>query len=225
MTLAEYQQWLNAHGAKLVVDGKGGPATRAATLNIFTNKNALSIGIKDIQDFAVRLGGTVKQVNAVGLTESAGSGWNDQGQPKALYERHYFFKYWQHKISLLSDPTPGGYTIDSDHDGLNDSWEKLADAAMLNPLYAFQSASFGKFQIMGAWATKLNYANAIEFAYSMVGNERAHYEALVRYIEVFGGKDKFRKLSTNPSDNTPFAEFYNGKNQKGYDTRLAQNMR
>lgn len=233
MNLKEFQAWLNRHGAKsfrhggpIGEDGKRGPETRAAVFQVFTNLNAQAITHDQLVMFAARLGGTLNQVKAVSIVESGGSGYNDQGQPKALYERHYFWKRLKIKIPLLSDPVAGGYTIDADKDGLNDSWEKLADAAMLgDPIKAFESASFGKFQVMGAWAEKLGYENALEFAYSMVKSEVAHYEALVRYIEVFGGVQKFRAISGNPATCTPFAEFYNGPKQKGYDGRIASEFR
>ena len=32
-----FQEWLNAHGAQLVADGKGGPKTRAAIIETFRN--------------------------------------------------------------------------------------------------------------------------------------------------------------------------------------------
>jgi hypothetical protein len=225
LTLKDFQAWLVSHGQRIAVDGKPGPQTRAAIIAAFTNRNALAVTSTQIAAFATRLGGSVKQVNAVGTVESAGGGFNEQGQPKALYERHYAWKRLRILIPLLSDPTPGGYTIDADHDGINDSWEKLADMAMRDPLVAFESGSFGKFQVMGAWAVKLGYADAIEMAYSMVAGEAAHYEALIRYIEVFGGVAKFRALSGNPAACRPFAEFYNGPKQKGYDQRLAAAMR
>jgi N-acetylmuramidase len=224
MNLAQFQAWLNAHGANIAVDGKAGPVTRKAIIDTFTNLNASAISQQDLIHFAARLGGTVKQVQAVAKVESAGGGWNDQGQPKALYERHYAWRRLKILIPFLSNPSPGGYTLDADRDGLNDSWEKIADMAMRNPIVAFESASFGKFQVMGAWAVKLGYANAIEFAYSMVAAERAHYEALVRYIEVFGGKAKFQAISRDWRTCTAFAQFYNGKGQKGYDKRISEAM-
>jgi len=225
MTLKEFQQWLVNRGQRIVVDGKPGPATRAAILAAFTNRHAPAVTADQIAGFAARLGSSEKQVCAVATVESAGGGFNDQGQPKALYERHYAWKRLRIVIPLLSNPSPGGYTLDADGDGLNDSWEKVADMAMRDPLVAFESASFGKFQVMGAWATKLGYANAIEFAYSMVHDEAAHYEALVRYIEAFGGVQKFRAISASPIACRPFAEFYNGPRQQGYDQRIAAAMR
>lgn len=227
MTLADFQKWLNDHGANIEVDGKRGPATRAAILDVFVNKKAPGVTPTDIALIAARLGGTARQVGAVAKVESAGGGWDDAGRLKCLYERHYFWKRLRIKIPLLSDPTPGGYTIDADRDGINDSWEKVADAAMRNPVAAFESASFGKFQIMGAWAAKLAYANAIEFVWALTRSEAAHYEALARYIEVNGLKPAFQALSTNPETCRKFAAGYNGSRYaKGnYHGKLAAAMR
>lgn len=224
MNLRDLQLWLNAHGASLVVDGKPGPATRSAILNVFINRDAPAVTPADIAQVAARLGGTPRQVSAVAKVESAGGGWDDAGRLKCLYERHYFWKRIRILIPLLSNPAPGGYTIDADRDGINDSWEKVADAAMRSPIAAFESASWGKFQIMGAHAKSLGFANAIEFVWALSRSERAHYDALAKFIEVNGGRAKFQALSTIWQRNTPFAEFYNGKYQKGYDRRLAEAM-
>lgn len=229
MNLAQFQAWLNARGARIDVDGKGGPRTRQAVLDVFSNTNAPAITPQDEIHFAARLGGTVRQLRAVSKVESSGGGYNDDGQPKALYERHYAWRRLRLNIPFLSNPAPGGYTIDADRDGINDSWEKVADMALRNPIVAFESASFGKFQIMGAWGIKLGYANAIEFAYSMVKGERGHYEALVRYIEIFGLKQAFQSLSTDPNACKAFALGYNGpaywKASPPYNERLAAAMR
>lgn len=225
MNRRDLQLWLNAKGANLVVDGKRGPKTRAAVFSVFENKSAPAVTTNDIIRIAGRLGGTPRQLQAVAKVESAGGGWDNAGRLKCLYERHYFWKRWKVKIPLLSDPSAGGYTNDANKNGINDSWEKVADAAMLNPLAAFESASWGKFQIMGAHAEKLGYGNALEFVWQLSRSEAAHYEALARYIEVYGGKAKFQALSTDWRANTAFAVFYNGPKQKGYDQRLAEAMR
>lgn len=225
MNLRDLQLWLNAHGASLVVDGRPGPATRSAILNVFVNRDAPAVTPADINQIAARLGGLPRQVAAVAKVESAGGGWDDSGRLKCLYERHYFWRRIQIKIPFLSNPAPGGYTIDADRDGINDSWEKVADAAMRSPIAAFESASWGKFQIMGAHAKSLGHANAIEFVWALSRSERAHYDALASFIEVNGGVSKFRALSTIWQHNTPFARFYNGKAQKGYDRKLAEAMK
>jgi hypothetical protein len=160
----------------------------------------------------------------VSKVESAGSGWDNAGRLKCLYERHYFWKRLRIVIPLLSNPAPGGYTIDADRDGINDSWEKVADAAMRNPIAAFESASWGKFQIMGAWAKQLGYPNAIEFVWQLSRSEAAHYRALEAFITVNRLGPAFRALSRDWRTNTPFARAYNGPKQKGYDVKLAEAM-
>lgn len=227
MNLRDLQLWLNAHGASLVVDGLRGPATRKAILDTFINLDAPAVTPSDIAQIAARLGGTPRQLAAVAKVESAGGGWDNQGRLKCLYERHYFWRRLQVVIPILSNPTPGGYTIDADRDGINDSWEKVADAAMRSPIAAFESASWGKFQIMGAHAKSLGYANAIEFVWALSRSERAHYDALAKFIEVNGLRQAFKQLSTNPEHCREFARRYNGSGYEkgGYHRKLAEAMR
>lgn len=227
-TLLDLQRFLNARTlAGLVEDGKGGPKTRAAIIAGFTNRDATQITTAQVQMIADRLGASLRQVQAVAKVESNGGGWNAQGQPTALYERHYAWRRLRIKIPFLSDPAPGGYTLDADRDGLNDSWEKLADMAMRNPVVAFESASFGKFQIMGAHWKTLGYAGPVEMVWSLRDHESAHYDMLARFIIHNGLLPHLRRLSTNPADNVGFARRYNGpafaKNR--YDHKLAAAMR
>lgn len=227
-TVVDLQRFLNSRAiAGLVEDGKGGPRTRAALISAFTNRDASAITIDQIQAVANRLGASRKQVQAVAKVESNGGGWNDQGQPKALYERHYAWRRLRIKIPFLSDPAPGGYTLDADRDGINDSWEKLADMAMRDPVVAFESASFGKFQIMGAHWKALNYTGPVEMAWSLRDSEANHYDMLSRFIVANNMLADLRRLSTNPADCVGFARKYNGpafaKNQ--YHHKLAAAMR
>lgn len=227
--VAALQTWLNVMGLTppLAVDGAGGPMTSAALYAAFANPHAPKVTPNEVAVFAHRLGGTVAQVQAVAEVESSGGGFLPTGHPKILWERHYFWKRLQIKIPLVSDPAPGGYTLDADHDGINDSWEKLCAAAMRAPAWAFESASWGKFQVMGAWWQKLGYGSAIEFAWSMRESEAGHYEALVRYIERYGLIDAFCSLSSSPDACRNFAAGYNGGGYEkyGYHQKLAAAMR
>lgn len=224
MNLAQFQLWLNSHGAKLVVDGKAGPSTRSAIIETFRNNAAPAASDDEKAAFARSLGGTLKQLKAVDTVESGGAGWDNSGLLKALYERHYFWRRIRVLIPFLSNPAAGGYTIDADKDGVNDSWEKLADAAMRNPIAAFESVSFGRFQIMGAHAASLGFGNAIEFAWELSRSESTHYHALAAFIKVNGLQPAFVALSTDWRSCTAFARGYNGNGQKGYDRKLAEAM-
>lgn len=226
MTVLAIQQFLNTRGARLAEDGKGGPATRAAILDTFRNADAPAITPAQIKRLAERLGGTTAQVAAVAKVESAGGGWDNAGRLKCLWERHWLWRRVRIAVPLLSNPKPGGYTVDADRDGVNDSWEKLADAACRFGTVAFECASFGKFQIMGGHWKALGYASPLDFVWLLSRDEAAHYDALGRYIEVNRLAPAFRQISARPDDCRAFARGYNGPAyaKHGYHAKIADAM-
>lgn len=223
------QRWLNNHGASLMEDGRWGPATRAGVIETFRNRQALAITEADILALANRHQFDPRAMKAVAKVESGGSGWDRSGLLACLYERHYLWRRiritsaWPDVLNaFLSSPTGGGYTVDADGDGVNDSWEKLADATGLFGLnVAFECASFGRFQIMGAHWKALGYPSVAEFVWGMSRSETAHYEAFARYIVVNGLTDALNAVDGDPKNCLAFARGYNGKGQKGYDQRIA----
>lgn len=220
MTPSEYQTWLNARGASLVVDGKPGPATAAALSAVFSNTAAAAVNDADIVAFASAIGCTTKQLRAVAKVESGGAAFDAKGRPKILFERHYFHRLTDGKWSVCdhSNPKGGGYA--------EDSWAKLAAAAARDPWAAFQSASWGRFQIMGAHWKALGYASPLEMAWSMREDEGGHYDALVRFVKANGLADEMRAISRDPADNAAFARRYNGPQfaKFQYDRKLADAM-
>lgn len=220
MNPTDLQKWLTEHGQAIVVDGLCGPKTRAAISSAFTNPCAPAITDAEIGTFAARLGCSVKQLRAVAMVESSGSGFDAQGRPKILFERHLFHRYTSghFSLSLYSNPSGGGYDIDS--------WQKLEMAACRDPDAAFSACSWGKFQVLGGHWNALRYASPIEMAYSAVTGEAAHYEMLARYAEVNGLGGAIARLSMNAHDNVEFARKYNGPayQQFSYHTKLASAM-
>lgn len=228
--MAALQSWLNARGAhpKLIVDGLAGPATRNAIIETFRNREAMAVTEAHIEGLAQRLGATTRQVKAVAKVESAGGGWDNSGLLKCLWERHYMWRRVRFAMPGISDPKPGGYTIDANRDGINDSWEKLADAALrFPPLLAFESASFGKFQIMGAHWKSLGYRSSIDFVWRLSRSEVAHYEAFGRYIEVNGLLPALRRIDGDPENARALAKGYNGGGyaKGGYHEKIAEAWR
>lgn len=220
MTPTDLQRWLNDHGQNVIVDGKVGPASQAAIVAAFTNPNAPAVTDSQIAAFALRLGCTAKQLRAVARVESGGSAFDTSGRPKILFERHIFHRLTdgQWDGAPFSNAVAGGYD--------ESSWSKLTQAAAKNPDAAFSSASWGKFQVMGAHWNALGYASPIALAYSTVGDEAGSYDLLARFIEKNGLTDELRALSPVATACRPFALKYNGPSEakNRYAEKLAAAM-
>lgn len=227
------QRFLNSKGAGLAVDGVVGPATRAALSAFFSSGSAKRVSPGEITMIARELGATPEQIRAVASVESSGGGFLPSGHPKILWERHWFWRRIGIKLTAslpgqwLAHPQPGGYTLDANRNGVNDSWEKLLEGCSRDPVAAFESCSWGKFQIMGAHWKPLGYSSVFEFAWSMVGNELGHYRALAAFIKANRLEGALRKIGTYPAQNERFARGYNGAGFRthAYHEKLARAMR
>jgi hypothetical protein len=221
VTPTELQNWINAHGQTVVVDGDFGRKSREALSKCFINLCADAVTDADIATIAARLGCAPKQLRAVATVESGGSAYDNEGRPKILFERHKFYSSTGGRfgVSPWSNPKRGGYN--------ENSWDKLTRAAAQDAGAAFASASWGKFQVMGFHWNVLDYPSALEMAYSTVTGEAAHYEMLARFIEANRLLGALRRLSTNPEDNRGFARAYNGPAYEDYSyhIKLAKAMR
>lgn len=216
MTVEELQ-----HALGVTVDGKFGPASKAALIAKFTNPNAPAITQQQLQGIADSLGCSLKQIAAVASVESSGGGFDKQGRPKILYERHLFHRLTDGKWS------PSGFSQSSGGGYGDSSWEKLTAACGRDPDAAFSAVSWGKFQVLGLHWSKLGYASPYELALSTVQSEAAHYELLARYCRTFGLVDDIQRISTSPNDCIGFAQSYNGPNFRRfeYHNRLASAMK
>jgi hypothetical protein len=226
------QRFLNIKGAGLTVDGAVGPASRAALFKLFGGAQTPATPA-EIAMIARTLGAEPEQVRAVAAVESSGGGFLPSGHPKILWERHWFWRRWNATLPSalpghwLAHPKPGGYTLDSDKDGLNDSWEKLLEACGRDPVAAFESCSWGKFQIMGGHWKALGYPSVFDFAFSMVGGELGHYRALAAFIKTNRLEGALKRIGTSPESCEAFARGYNGAGfrKHEYHIKLARAMR
>ena len=229
--IAWLQSRLIEMGAAITPDGIVTPELGKVFIETMRNKNAQAITTTELQAIANELGDpSMGRIKAVAEVESAGGGWDDTGLVKILFERHRFYKYCPvHKRPLnqpdICNPQPGGYTIDADKDGINDSWEKLARAVLIDPLAALKSVSIGKFQVMGEHFALCGYEHPFYMLKACTASEKAHYELLKDFIlKVAKIKPAFLKVSSNPADCVPFVMAYNGSGYKknNYDVKLAQ---
>lgn len=157
----------------------------------------------------------VSDIMAVAEVESRGDGFQPNGIPKILFERHIFRRYTNGKYNAshphLSGPQ-GGYK------GGAAEWQRFQDAARLDKRAAMLSISMGKFQIMGFNFSLAGYHSVEQFHNAMFLGEGEQLKAFCRFI-------KNRKLDDELRDNrwAAFAAGYNGSayKQNQYDTKMA----
>lgn len=174
----------------------------------------------DYKRAAEWLGCEVAAVKAVDRVESAGSGFLADGKtPKILFEAHLFSRLTGHKYDQshphLSSPSwnrklyKGGA---AEHD-------RLAEAVELERTAALQSASWGRFQILGSNWRECDFPHLQAFVNAMYQSEAAHLYAFVSFVRKRGLADELQR-----KDWAGFARGYNGPGYKNnrYDQKLEQ---
>lgn len=165
---------------------------------------------------AAALGCEVAAIKAVAEVEAAGVGFHATGEPKILFERHWFSRLTNGRYDAMapdiSDPKAGGYK-----GGLAEH-ERLSRAAKLDRNAALQSASWGKFQIMGFNYKRAGFADLQAFINAMFASERRQLDAFVAFI-----KADLRLVASLQGRNfTRFASIYNGPGyaRNKYDQKM-----
>lgn len=203
----------------LVIDGIYGPKTAQALLGRSVSK---LLKQSDLVKAAQELDVPLAAVQAVNEVESNGKGFIDDNRPVILFERHIFFRRLQDKkinVTNLTknypgivNSTPGGYA------GNRLEYTRLAAAETIYPNGAYESCSWGLFQIMGFHWERLGYESVVDFVSFQKKSEADQLETFVRFIK----SDKAIHKSLQSQDWAKFASLYNGPNYKinFYDTKL-----
>ena len=162
------------------------------------------------------LGCEVASVKAVKEVESRGNGFQADGQPVILFERHKFHTFTKGKYDKshpnISNSKPGGYGASSTQHA------RLQEAVKLDRDSALMSASWGLFQVMGFNWKDLGYKDLQQFITAMYSSETEQLMAFVRFVKANGLADELKR-----KDWAGFARGYNGSNYKinNYDVKLA----
>jgi hypothetical protein len=170
----------------------------------------------DFEKAAKELGCTVAAVRAVAQVESAGGGFLADDRPKILFERHIFHSRTAGKFSgehsNVSWPKRGGYL------GGGREYDRLKEAIALDRKAALESASWGKFQVMGFNCTSCGHPDAESFVAAMVSGEPAQLAAFVAFIKKNKLDDELIRR-----DWAGFARGYNGSAyaENAYDRKMA----
>lgn len=186
----------------------------------------MAVSLQKIQSEAKRLGVEVAALRAILEKESKGSGFNADGTPKILYERHIMYrrltehfgvataKYWATGRSDLVYSK--GYGVGG-YGKYSEQPKKLEAAAKIDRTSAIESCSWGIAQIMGYHWKLCGFSSVQQFVNAMYKSEDAQFEVFVKFLEGSGIVPYLKKL-----DWANVALRYNGKNykQNNYDVDL-----
>lgn len=218
----------------LVVDGIVGPKTWSKLLEMqagVTQFNNKFLSEEDLKAFAQQYGLELAAVKAVNAVESSGKGFLLDGRPRILFEGHVF---WRQLKKAGIDPEEYVNPHSKDvlyakltkvhYRGGKQEYDRLEKAAGLSDLTifhqaAYQSASYGAFQIMGHHFASLGYPSVDHFVSDMYVHERNHLQAFGRFCQHNGLLQHIKTKNW-----AAFARGYNGPGYKEnkYDAKLQE---
>lgn len=160
----------------------------------------------------------VAAIRAVDDVESNGNGFGPDGRPTILFEPHVFSRLTNHRFDSsyggVSYPKWGAKPYPKTQ---KERWDQLLFAANLDRDAAYQSASYGRFQIMGFNFASCAFSTVQDFVAAMGVSERDQLFAFVQFV-------LFQHLDDELSAHAwlPFATRYNGPGQaQAYAAKLA----
>lgn len=178
----------------------------------------------DFQRAATKLGCHVAAVKAVCEVEAPNGGFDASGEPRILFEGHKFSALTKGRYDkthpTISYPKwvrtfySTGPTPDARNAGEH---RRLAEASALDRPAALMSASWGKFQIMGANYGSCGYPTLQGFINAMYADEGEHLDAFVGFVKCENLAQALRD-----QDWRTFARRYNGPMyaDNNYDGKL-----
>jgi len=186
--------------------------------------SAIRLTPNDIEETANALGIEVAALKAVISVETSGSGFDGRARPKALFERHFFYRHLleqpdklEQAVSLgLAYPKWGTRPYPKGSDAV---YQEIVNACEIDEEAALMSTSWGLGQIMGENYRLAGCSTVHEMVTLAVESERKQLEQMANYIHLTGLVDELQR-----HDWAGFAKHYNGpayqKNQ--YYVKLEQ---
>lgn len=173
----------------------------------------------DLPKLGHQLGVGEDELHAFLDVETRGTGFDQQGRPRILFERHKFYKYVPAEKRTeavnagLASKTPGGYGKESEQ------YDKLLRAIKIDRKAALYACSWGLGQVMGFNHLLAGYQTVDAMVEAFMADEENQLQASVNFIKNTGLADELRR-----HDWAGFAKGYNGENFRinRYDEKLAE---
>lgn len=194
--------------SQTVVSKTINPLEAPSTSNLLTEA--------DYEFVSQQTGLEVALIKAVGYSETGESSFF-QGRPKILFEGHYFYNFTNGKYAKSHPNICYESQGRAKYGTYNGEHEKLTLARSLDEDAALKSASWGRFQIMGANFKNVGWKCIKQFVKDMETSEKFHLKAFVGYLE---HRDLIGALKSHRWEE--FARRYNGDLYKknAYDIKL-----
>lgn len=137
-------------------------------------------------------------VIAVFNVESRGSGFGPDGRLTVLYEPHVAYKYAKRPKEAQAeapdlfyprwiDPKTVRKTMPHAYrTSQEERWDMIARAAKIDFDAAVRAVSWGRFQVMGYWAEKLDFTDPMHMIEHMYEGEANHLDVFFRYCAMAG---------------------------------------
>lgn len=195
------------------------PAPADPFLSTLRRQNNDPLRRADFEAIADSMGVEWEALAAVAEVESGPlGGFTSEGKPVILFERHLFSRKTNSRYDAshptISNRTPGGYPRTQ-----AERWAQLELAYSLEPLAALESASYGRFQVLGQNYPNLGMANAKEYVAKLARSERDQLEAFEGFVRANNLIDELQR-----KDWAGFASRYNGPAYavNRYDEKMAE---
>lgn len=177
----------------------------------------------EIDQIAIDLGVEPAAFRAVITVEAAGSGFDKAGRPKALFERHHFYKHLKDAPGLRANAEAEGLAYPKwgtkpYPKGSDAVYAEIERACAIDEEAALLSTSWGLGQIMGS-NYKLAGCNSVgEMVSEACESEAGQVRQMASFIRHAGLQDELAAKNW-----AGFAKGYNGPQyaQNQYDQKLA----
>jgi hypothetical protein len=176
----------------------------------------------DIENVAQELGVETAALRAVLSVETGGSGFDATGRPKALFERHYFYKFLADQPDKQSVAVAGGLAYPKWGEkpypkGSDAVYAEIEAACEIDLDCALRSVSWGLGQIMGNNHKMVGFDSAEDMVKNAMASEMNQLKQMASFIKAAGLLDELQGKNW-----AGFAKGYNGPayaaNQ--YDAKL-----
>jgi N-acetylmuramidase len=185
---------------------------------------AKKLSPSDITDLANSLNVEEAALRAVLQVETGGKGFDVTGRPKALFERHVFYKELAAKPDLqanavgagLAYPKWGEKPYPPNSDGV---YREISAACDIDREAALRSTSWGLGQIMGSNHKMVGFDSAEDMVTDAMVSETNQLKQWAAFVKSAGLLDELQR-----KDWAGFAKGYNGPGyaKNAYDVKLSE---